>query len=184
MDDRELLQRIRLGDEEAFASLFRAHYAALVGAAESLLRERSQAEDIVQDVMLELWRRRDALAIDDSFRAYLYRATRNRALNMLRHDRVERRSEPLLGGDRTAPATAHAHLVEEEIDAAVRRTIAALPAPQREVFELSRVHGLKYAEIAGVLGISVKTVEARMGKALSALREGLEPWMGGLKGKR
>ena len=177
MDDRALLARLRGGDEAAFDAIFRAHYAPLVGLAESVLRHRAVAEEVVQDVMLELWRRRETLVVEESLRAYLFRATRNRALNHLRHRKVEQRGEPHARGESVVPAAADAYLVEEEIDAAVRRAVAELPDRCREVFELSRVHGLRYAEIARALDISVKTVEAQMGKALRVLRERLAPWL-------
>jgi RNA polymerase sigma-19 factor, ECF subfamily len=179
VDDRELLDRIRRSDEDAFDSVFRAYYAALVGIAEGLLRSRAEAEDVGQDVMLELWRRRESLRVDDSLRGYLFQATRNRALNHIRHRRVERRGEPHVAPASSVPAVADAELVHEEIDAAVRQTVAELPPRCREVFELSRVHGLSYGEIARTLGISVKTVEAQMGKALRTLRERLAPWLPG-----
>ena len=70
-------------------------------------------------------------------------------------------------------------LVDEEMDVAVRQAVAELPERCREVFELSRVRGLRYAEIATALEISVKTVEAQMGKALRLLRERLAPWLAG-----
>jgi RNA polymerase sigma-70 factor, ECF subfamily len=177
VDERELLGRIRLGDEDAFDAIFRAHYPPLVGMAEGMLRSRAIAEEVVQDVMLELWRRREELPIEESLRAYLFRATRNRALNHLRHVRVERRGEPDAIAATVDLPTAPTALVEEEIDTALREAVAGLPERCREVFELSRVHGLRYAEIAGALGISVKTVEAQMGKALRILRERLAPWL-------
>jgi RNA polymerase sigma-70 factor (ECF subfamily) len=177
LDDRELLARIRVGDESAFDALFREFYGPLVGLAESLLRRRAEAEEVVQDVMLELWRRRETLAIDESWRAYLFRAVRNRALNELRHERVAELAVPFVRGESSAGATALAGLVAEELDEAIVRTVAGLPEPVREVFELSRKSGLKYSEIANVLGISVKTVEARMGRALKELRERLAPWL-------
>ena len=177
MEEKLLLDRIRQGDREAFDSIFRAYYGPLVGMAEGVLRQRAVAEEVVQDVMLELWRRRDTLKVEDSLKAYLFRSARNRALNHLRHVKVEKRGEPHLAGSMVAAPSAHSRLVEEEIDVALRRALDELPAGPREVFDLSRVHGLKYAEIASTLGISVKTVEARMGKALKALREGLREWM-------
>ena len=177
MDDKDLLDRIRRGDREAFDSIFRTYYASLVGMAESLLRQRAVAEEVVQDVMLELWRRHETLRVEDSLRAYLFRSARNRALNHLRHIKVERRGEPHVTRSSEAAPTAPAQLVEQEIDTALRQALDELPAGAREVFDLSRVHGLKYAEIAATLGISVKTVEARMGKALRALRERLAPWL-------
>jgi RNA polymerase sigma-70 factor (ECF subfamily) len=76
-----------------------------------------------------------------------------------------------------------AEMLGAELHQVVREAIAALPERCREVFELSRVQGMRYVEIAGVLEISVKTVEKRMGQALSELRERLAPWLGGGGGK-
>ena len=78
--ERSLQDRIRAGDENAFDTVFRSHYAHLVRMAESVLRERALAEEVAQEVMLELWRRRESLQVEQTFRAYLLRATRNRAL--------------------------------------------------------------------------------------------------------
>ena len=177
MDDRELLARIRAGDGDAYDTIFRAHYAHLVGAAERMLRRRDVAEEIVQDVMLELWRRRETLVVDDSLRAYLQRATRNRSLNHLRHGKIAERAEPEIAAGLHETPQADAEIVDAEMAAAVREAVASLPDRCREVFELSRVQGLKYAEIASALGISVKTVEGQMGKALRVLRDRLSPWM-------
>lgn len=177
MTDRELLARLRDGDASAFDAIFRTWYAPLVRLAEGMLRDRAVAEEVVQEVMLELWRRRETLAPDGSPQAYLFQATRNRALNHLRHLRVEERGETHAARELTMPAPADRGVAEGEIDDAVRGAIAALTPRCREVFELSRVHGLKYAEIAAALGVSVKAVEAQMGKALRTLRERLAPWL-------
>lgn len=177
MEERDLLDRVREGDEGAFDTIFRDHYPSLVRTAESMLHRRDIAEEIVQDVLLALWQRRATLVVEDSLRAYLFRATRNRALNHLRHAAIERKAEPELSAVESPAAPAPAVLVHEEIDAALRNAVAALPPRCREVFELSRMHGLRYSEIATTLGISVKTVEAQMGKALRTLRELLAPWL-------
>lgn len=179
MSDRELLERLRQGDTTAFDAIFRAWYGPLVGTAERMLRDRAVAEELVQDVMLELWRRRETLAPDGSPQAYLFQATRNRVLNHLRHRKIEQRSEPEVRAESSSSPNADAVVVEGELDIAVQRAVQSLPDRCREVFELSRVHGLKYAEIAHQLGISVKTVEAQMGKALRTLRERLAPWLPG-----
>ena len=135
------------------------------------------AEELVQDVMLELWRRRETLARETSPQASLFQSVRNRALNHMRHERVERKGEPDARQPESVDASGPEQLVEEEIEVALKTAVAGLPDRCREVFELSRTHGLKYAEIASVLGISVKTVEAQMGKALRILRERLAPWL-------
>jgi RNA polymerase sigma-70 factor (ECF subfamily) len=90
---------------------------------------------------------------------------------------VVKLGEPYARRAESTESMAHAHMVEDEMKVAVQRAVAALPERCREIFELSRTHGLKYAEIAVVLGISIKTVEAQMGKALRFLREELSPWI-------
>ncbi|HEX6573518.1 MAG TPA: RNA polymerase sigma-70 factor [Gemmatimonadaceae bacterium] len=171
------MDRLRRGDEAAFDALFRDWYPSLVRASESIVQSRAVAEEIVQDVLLELWKRREGLADDSSPQAYLFQSTRNRSLNHVRHERVTKAGEPYARRPESVESTAHAHVVEDEMQATVRRAIDSLPERCREIFEMSRTHGLKYSEIAVALGISIKTVEAQMGKALRILREELRQWM-------
>ena len=177
MDERELLDRLRRGDNAAYEAVFRQWYAPLVATIASLLRDTGPAEEVVQDVLLELWRRRETLTLEQSLRAYLFQATRNRALNYLRRQRVEARGEPTIAAAMPSPEPADSEVREGELNEAIQAAIAGLPDRCRQVFELSRVEGLKYSEIATELGISVKTVEAQMGKALRVMRERLAPWL-------
>jgi RNA polymerase sigma-70 factor, ECF subfamily len=176
-DDRELFARLRAGEQAAFDAIFRAHYAALVGLAEGMLRSRAAGEDVVQEVMLELWRRRETVMIQESLRAYLVRSTRNRALNQIRHAKVQRKAEPELARDEAVVPTGASLLVAGELRKAITAAVAELPPACREVFMLSRTQGLRYAEIAETLGISVKTVESQMGKALRHMRNRLAQWL-------
>jgi RNA polymerase sigma-70 factor (ECF subfamily) len=176
-NERDLQLRIRAGDEGAFESVFRAHYAQLVRMAESVVRERALAEEIAQEVMLELWRRRESLQVEQTFRAYLIRSTRNRALNHIRHQRIVAREAAFAAIDPPTSPSAEDEMLGAELEKAVREAVDGLPENCREVFQLSREQGLKYAEIAAVLEISIKTVEKRMGHALSELRQRLAPWL-------
>ena len=183
-NERDLQRRIRSGDESAFDIVFRAHYPRLVRMAQSIVGERAPAEEIAQEVMLELWRRRESLRVEHSFGAYLIRSTRNRALNYVRHQRIVAREVAAATLEPPESAGTDADMLGLELQQVVREAIAALPERCREVFELSRVQGMRYVEIAEVLEISVKTVEKRMGQALSELRERLAPWLGRGGGKR
>lgn len=171
------VERLRAGDEAAFDGLFRTWYPPLVQFAERLLRDREGAEEVVQDVMLELWKRRETLVITGSPQGYLYQSTRNRALNRLRHLRVENRDDEFDADTLPARGASDAETSTREMEDALRRAVESLPPRCRQVFELNRVQGLKYAEVAESLGISVKAVEAHMARALRTLREELAPWL-------
>ena len=177
MEERELLGGLRRGEEAAYDAIFRQWYAPLVAMTSALLRDQGPAEEVVQDVLLELWRRRESITFETSLRAYLFQAARNRGLNYLRRQRVEARGEGTIAAAMPSPEPADSEAREGELNVAIQSAIAGLPDRCREVFELSRVHGLKYSEIATELGISVKTVEAQMGKALRVMREKLAPWL-------
>lgn len=177
MDDRELLERVRAGDETAYDTVFRAWYGPLVRVAGALLQDSDAAEEVVQEVMVELWRRRHVMDAEVTLRAYLLRAVRNRSLNHLRHLKVRRDTTGDVEALYDEPIASDQPLVARELSEAVRLALNELPPRCREVFDLSRVHGLKYAEIAESLGISQKTVEAQMGKALRVLRERLAEWL-------
>jgi len=151
--------------------------------AESVVRERALAEEIAQEVMLELWRRRESLKVEQTFRAYLIRSTRNRALNHIRHQRIVEREAASAAVDHPSSPSAEEEILGVELERAVRDAIDGLPDNCREVFRLSREHGLRYVEIASALEISVKTVEKRMGQALAELRERLAPWLPGRAGE-
>ena len=171
MTDQDQLAALRRGDEAAFDAIFRAYYARLVRMSEGMLGERAPAEEIAQDVMLELWRRRETLVVETSLQAYLFRAARNRTLNHLRHEKVVNRGSVYAAPEMSIQPKGDEDLRDREIDAALKTAMNSLPPRCREVFELSRVQGLKYAEIATALNISIKTVEAQMGKALRIIRE-------------
>jgi RNA polymerase sigma-70 factor (ECF subfamily) len=182
--ERHLQERIRAGDEGAFDVVFRSNYPHLVRMAESVVREPALAEEIAQDVMLELWRRRESLDIEQTFRAYLIRATRNRALNHIRHQRIVAREAALPALESPSAPSAEEELLGLELERAVREAIDGLSDDCREVFQLSRASGLKYAEIATTLEISIKTVEKRMGQALAELRDRLSSWLPGTTGAK
>lgn len=165
------------GDRQMLERIFREHYRELVGFAYRYVESSSIAEDVVQDVFLALWRNRNAMADGSRIRAYLYRATYHKCLNALRHHRIERElSQP--SRDESREIAADARLIAEETAIAVRRAVDRLPERSRLMFRLSREEGLTYAEIAQVAGVSIKTVETQMGRALRSLREQLEPYRG------
>ena len=169
----EWIARIHAGDEAAFEALFRALAPGLVALVTRYVGSRPAAEELVQELFFDLWRRREQLAPDQAITRYLHVAARNRALNWLRHER------------RITPWSAAAAKYDAEPDPSspgetelldaleLQDAIAQLPARCRLIFTLSRQQDMSYGEIASSLGLSIKTVETQMGRALKALRERL-----------
>ena len=177
VSDADLLARLRGGDHAAFEAIFRQWYEPVVRAANRVLHDPGVAEELSQDVFLELWRRRDSLAPESSVAGYLMQAARNRALNHLRHLQVQRKSAVYVEALSEPAEQADAETQAGELQDAIRDAIAALPPRTREVFLMSRERNLRYGEIAEALGISVKAVEANMSCALRQLREKLSPFL-------
>ncbi len=176
---RALFSRLAAGDETAFDTIFRTWYAPLVRIATYLLHDGGIAEEVVQEVMLEVWRRRESLAFEQEPRRYLMRATRNRALNHVRHEAVVSRAAARDIAEEAHAATAPAMVQAAELEVAIAQAVATLPDRCRAVFELSRRHHMSYADIAAALDIAPKTVENQMGKALRMLRVALAVWLPG-----
>ena len=168
----EWLAGIREGNATAFEGVFRTYYRRLCGVVYAYVGLAETAEEIVQELFLRIWRQRESLEITESLQGYLFRAARNEALNHLKHRRVELqwRGREQTADQRVAPSADDA-LAERELSRAIEAAIAALPERCRMVFMMSRRQGLSYAEIGDALGISVKTVEVQIGKALRTLRE-------------
>ena len=177
MDDRDLLARLRGGDHATFDEIFRQWYEPVVRSANRVVHDPGVAEELSQDVFLEFWRRREALALDSSIAGYLMQAVRNRALNHLRHLAVQKRSVVYVEALSEPAEHADVAVQGREVEMAIAAAIAELPPRTREVFVMSRERGLRYSEIADELGISVKAVEANMSRALRMLREQLAPFL-------
>lgn len=158
-------------ERAGFEKLFRTHYAPLVTFAAGMVGSADAAEDLVQEVFIAIWRRRADMAPHSIPRAYLYKAVRHRALNTLRHDRIAR--ESAVPAEHSFAGSPEDDLLLGELESAVQAAISRLPERARLIFTLSRDQGLTYAEIARVTGVSIKTVETQMGRALRALRQSL-----------
>lgn len=164
----EWIERLRQGDEAAFERLFRAFAPGLCAFVARYVDSRAIAEEVVQDLFLAIWQRRADLVVEQSVATYLFTAARNRAVNHLRHEHVARRWESSIVGRIESPdGCGEAELLEM---LHLQDGIERLPARCRLIFMLSRQQGMTYAQIAESLDLSVKTVEAQMGRALRALR--------------
>ncbi len=193
-DERDLVVRIRAGDVDAFGAVFRRYYDGLVTFARTSGAGQADAEDLVHDVLLRIWSRHEKLEIRESLASFLYSSVRHEVWRSARHAGVVRRwteriTRELHYGDERSSVPADAalgarplrsdeRLEAAELSAVVQRAVAALPPRCREVYLLSREHGLSYAEIAAATGTSIKTVETQKARAFAALRKAVTRWRG------
>ncbi|RQP11842.1 MAG: RNA polymerase sigma-70 factor [Parapedobacter sp.] len=155
--------------ESVFEEAFKSNFKALHAYSYTVLQDEAMAEEIVQTVFLKLWESRERMAIHTSLRAYLYKSVYNESLNYLKHKKVQRKymEEAMVAYKQQQAQEADA---DNELQKQLQRALRQLPEKCRTVFQLSRFEELKYQEIGDKLGISLKTVEAHMGKALKLLR--------------
>lgn len=162
--------------------LFHLHYDPLCRFAEAYLHSHADAEDLVQNVFVQLWEQRERWVLRGSIRAYLYTAVRNAALNVLKHRLVERRALdedaaiPRIGMAERAP-TPDENAIGHELEQAIDHAIARLPDRYRLVVTLRAQHHLTIPEIARILELPVKTAETRAARAVQALRAALERFL-------
>jgi len=157
-------------DKKAFEQLFRKYFPALMGFAGKFLSNEDDAREVVHSVFIRLWEKKEQIDSTTSLKSYLFTSVHNRSLNMIRDRKKFSETEiPDMAGDVDVSSQIEAMELEEKI----REAIDTLPEKCREIFELSRFEGMKYADIADKLNISVKTVENQMSKALKVLRKKL-----------
>jgi RNA polymerase sigma-70 factor, ECF subfamily len=176
ISDPTIFQQIKKGDEAAFSRLFDGYYAALCFFAAKYLGDMDFSRSLVQQVFVDLWVKREKTDVTSSVKSYLYRSVKNRCID---HLRKEKNTTEISKSVENFSQMPFRDLVEEaELNDRINASINKLPEKCREVFLLCRFEGLKYAEIAQKLNISVKTVEMQMGIALKKLRESLSDFLG------
>jgi len=170
--DTEIVRRIRQGDIRQFETLFRSSYTSLVKYAGTLIKDRDTAEEIVQELFFRIWQEREKLKIESSLNGYLFRAVHNRCLHHIEHMKVvERHATEMANSPEQYTENPADVLHYKELQARIAGILERLPERCGKIFCMNRFEGLKYSEIAEKLSVSVKTVEANIGKALKEFRK-------------
>jgi RNA polymerase sigma-70 factor, ECF subfamily len=158
-------------DERTFETLFRSNFSGLCRFAKGYVKNEGAAREIAQDAFVSLWEKRDSIDLTKQVKSYLSVTVRNKCLNYLR-DHKKFSSDLLALEDLPGEALFDQpdKMVEMEIRIRIDQAIDELPEKCREIFRLNRFGNMKYKEVAEHLGISVKTVETQMSKALQHMR--------------
>jgi RNA polymerase sigma-70 factor (family 1) len=173
-----LLSKLKNDDQAAFTIIFTKYYPDMVRFSFGFTRDPDVSEEIVQDVFLKLWENRNSLEIHTSLKSFLLKTVQNRCIDSLRHEIITHKYASLVVDHPTLSENdTENYLLFSELENNFDRALGKIPAQYAEVFRMSRFETLNYLEIATKLGISVRTVEVRISKALSLLRRELKDFL-------
>ncbi len=167
MENQDALQ---IMDQRAFELLFKTHFKEMVFFAQRYIKDYDSAREIVQAAFVTLWEKKDSLDPSQNIKAYLASVVHNRSMNHLRDNKKFNTSILNFEGLSQNFAQSSELLIAKETEQLIQEAINELPEKCREIFLLNRFESMKYQEIADHLGISVKTVETQMSKALQHMR--------------
>ncbi|SDF64230.1 RNA polymerase sigma factor [Mucilaginibacter sp. P25] len=172
--DEQLLQLMACDNRDAFTELYNRYWDKTFAVAYHRLDDEHEAEEVVQEVFLSIWQRRASLKLTHTMATYLSVAIKYKVITHLdRQYRKQQHLDELAFTSHETDDSTIQWLEEKELRQRLNHSISLLPEKCRIVFLLSRDENKTYAEIAAELGISQKTVEAHMSKALSSLRQSL-----------
>ncbi|MGD9556886.1 MAG: RNA polymerase sigma-70 factor [Mangrovibacterium sp.] len=179
----EIVHQIKAGDQQVFESLYRFFYPKLSYFSGQYLLDADNARSVVQEVFAELWEKRALLQSDTNIQAWLFTVTKNKSLKQIGKERSKQRYVDYLKARQldvnyqSLIAFDTSNFLFEELQQKIEVALAKLSPPVRTVFEKSRFEEKKNREIAEELGITVKTVEAHISKALRLLRDELKDYL-------
>jgi RNA polymerase sigma-70 factor (ECF subfamily) len=168
--DKEIIELLKTDGEKAMERIYTLYYNYLCHATYKILKDSVTTEDIVQDVLMEIWKKKETININISLKAYLRRASINKALNFLRGKKMKFEDDESIKETFVDNDDSLQRMEYQELSDVIDNTIESLPEKCRLVFSMSRFEYMSYMEIATKLGISVKTVENQISKALRILR--------------
>lgn len=168
---RQLFRQIANDSSDAFHTVVDTYWNILYSQALVYLKDAHHAQDIVQDIFLQLWQNRRKLSSIDNPEGYLFIATRNRIIDSFRKKITYAISEDMEQGIAEMSPQPDNLLNKKQLESLIHIAVDNLPPQQRRVFELSRQQGLKHEEIAEKLGIARETVKVHMVKALAFIRK-------------
>ncbi|MFW5725563.1 MAG: RNA polymerase sigma-70 factor [Bacteroidota bacterium] len=171
------IEGLRRGDKQVFEQIFNTWYEPLSRYCTIRLGNQEDAEEIVQDIFVKLWVKRNELTITTSLKPYLYRMALNKIINHQEHLKIRLQHKEAVRGENRVQQPDSSLLNQKELMAMLAKAVAMMPKKRRMVYEYSRNDGMTYAQIAEKMEISVKTVEAHLSAALEHLRKNLRDFL-------
>ncbi|PWJ42736.1 RNA polymerase sigma-70 factor [Sediminitomix flava] len=170
-----IIKKIQGGDRQMWEEVVKHYYPALLNFIVAMVKDRETAEELVQDIFVNFWVKREKINITTSLKAYLYRASRNHTLNYIKRRNFEQDYQrSLLYTQKWHHNETEDQFHFNELEKKLNQAIDTLPEKSKEIFLLSRFEGLTYKEIAETLDIPVRTVHYQIGNALKHIRSELK----------
>lgn len=172
LDEKLLLAAVASGDRGAFSQLYAAHINNVYDYIFLFTKSKEETEELIQEVFVNLWEKREKLAEVESFKSYLFRAAKNRLITNVRHMQVRYRvlSEIGRSTDGSQPSTEY-DVTYKEYHRVLQKAIAKLPPKRKLIFRLNIENGLSHDEIAQQLQISKSVVKNQLYKAYDFIRQ-------------
>jgi RNA polymerase sigma-70 factor (family 1) len=175
--EKVLISKLKAGDRSAFTYIFTAYYPDLVLFTRSFTHDLSNAEEIVQDTFVGFWEEHESIQINISLKSYLLKMVQNKCIDCYRHKKIMQiHNTYLLESPTQYTADTDNYILYSELQKQIDIALGKLPEEISEAFRMNRQKGLKYHEIADISGVSVRTIEVRIGKALHMLRDCLKEY--------
>jgi len=170
LKEKELIIELKKGSSKAYEQIFSEYYTWLCNYVFQLCNNRSLAEDVVQEVIINFWERREAIVISSSLKNYLFKSCYNKFIQHLKSSKINFDRLDEVKWDIISENNIDNNINEIRLEK-LNSLINKLPLRCRQIFVQNKIHKMKYKEIALEMGISIKTVENQMSKALHFIRE-------------
>ena len=184
LNEEELINRIKSNDQSAFEKLFRIYFPRLKRYAQTILENTNEAEDLIQDVFVQVWNKRDELISEKHFASFLYTMVKNKCLNLLKRKVVE---EKFVVTQLNSATEELYHLsfqsdedfssMEEKLNDELEKILTKMPERCQQAFRLKWIDGKKNHEIAKSMNISTTMVDKHLSKGLQIAKQNLSPGM-------
>ncbi len=171
--ETDILLNISKGDKTAFKYVFDTYYKSICLFIQKYIKDAEQSEDIAQDVFINIWEKKIKFLSPIALKAYLYQAAKNKALNVIEHEKVKKNYKEKVNTNLKSENFFYQNFIELETQRLIIQTVDKLPPRAREILYLN-LEGYKNKEIAEQLGISVNTVKNHKATAYKFLKENLK----------
>jgi len=171
--DKELVEALRSGDENAFECIFERHWQPLYAFVNKMIADQDQTKDVLQNTFLEVWKRKETLYADDSILPFLIKVAKNEVITLFRKDKVRLTGDEILISNLQREGLTDDKLLATELQGAIESELIKMPVNMRKCFHLSRYEQKSIKDIAAELLLSEQTVKNNISEALKRLRNGL-----------